>query len=111
MNDATIRSTEAAPLRGRSCLPVIGLSSLSVRWSDSARASLHPRRQLDQEAHAVAAGVVAGVLTAHVPGGPGDVDVSPWNVADELLEEGGGRDRSCLALRGEVGEVGDGALH
>src|SRR6187551_1968199 len=36
MNDATINSTEATPLRGRSCLPVIALSSLSVRWSDSA---------------------------------------------------------------------------
>src|SRR4051794_17041282 len=104
MNDATINSTEATPLRGRSCLPVIALSSLSVRWSDSAGASLHPRCDVNQQAPAVAAGVASGVLAADVPGGPGDVDVGPGGVADELLEEGGRGDRPRLALRGEVGE-------
>src|SRR6478736_4748853 len=68
-------------------------------------------RQLDQQADAEAAGVAAGVLAADVPGGAGDVDVRPGRLADELLEEGGGGDRPRLALRGEVGEVGDGALH
>ena len=58
-------------------------------------------RQLDQQPHAVAAGVVAGVLAADVPGGAGDVDVGPGGLADELLEEGAGVDRARLALRGE----------
>ena len=52
------------------------------------------RARLDQQPHAVAAGVVAGVLAADVPGGAGDVEVGPGRLADELLEEGGGG-RSC----------------
>ena len=55
-------------------------------------------RELDQQPHAEAAGVVADVLAADVPGGAGDVEVRPGRLADELLEEGGGGDRPRLAL-------------
>ncbi len=48
-------------------------------------------RELDQEPHAEAVGVVADVGAADVPGGAGDVDVRPGRLADELLEEGARR--------------------
>ena len=57
------------------------------------------RRKLDQQPHAVAAGVLAGVGAADVPGGAGDVDVRPGRLADELLEEGGGGDRPASRLQ------------
>ena len=58
MNDTTISSTDATPLRGRSCLRVHASSSLSVRWSDSAVPPAYmPRCELDQQPHAVAGGV------------------------------------------------------
>src|SRR5829696_6054972 len=102
MNDTRISSTAATPLRGRSCFPVIALSSLDGPLIGLGATSLHLRRDADQQPHAVAAGVVARVLAADVPGRAGDVDVGPGGVADELLEEGGGGDGSRLALRAQV---------
>src|SRR4051794_34287698 len=103
MNDATIRSTDATPLKGRSCLEL--MDSLLTRGPPLGlgEASLHPRCDVNQQPHSVAAGVVAGVLAADVPGGAGDVDMGPRGVSDEFLQERRGGDRSRLALGGEVG--------
>ncbi len=57
------------------------------------------RRARDQQPDAEAAGALADVLAAGVPGGAGDVEVGPGDVVDELLEERAGVDRSRLALR------------
>ena len=118
MKPATINSTAATPLRGRSCFALMFL--LALGSGVETRLSLHPPVQaakadraaalrgeaageLDEQTDAVAAGVIAGVLATHVPGGAGDVDVGPGRLVDELLEEGAGVDRSRLALLRGVG--------
>ena len=68
---------------------------------------VHPPHQLDQQADPVAAGSVADVFAADVPGGAGDVEVRPGALGGELLEERPGVDRPRLALRRGVDEVRD----
>ena len=48
-----------------------------------------------------------GAACLLIPHRPGDVEVRPRRVADELLEEECGGDRASAPGRAEVGEVGD----
>ena len=67
--------------------------------------------QFDQRAHELAAGAgVAPGLGLVAKRRAGDVEVRPGRVADELLEELGGRDRAAPAAVADVLDVGHFAL-
>src|SRR3954451_17167353 len=67
------------------------ISSWSSERSKSMRAScpllVQGRGQLNEQADAVAVAALARVGLVRVPCGAGDVEVRPWDVADEALEE------------------------
>ena len=63
-------------------------------------------REVDQQADAESGRALPHVLAAHVPGGARDVQVHPRLSVYELLEEGARVDRSGLALRRSVREIG-----
>ena len=81
---------------------------------ESSRLSAGPRleadlgavaSQLDQQAHAVAGGAFGCIGAPEVPGRPGDVQVHPRRVPDEVRQERRACDRASLAPFGGVVEI------
>src|ERR1019366_5826807 len=66
--------------------------------------------ELDEPAHAVARGALAGVGAPETPSRAGDVEVRPRHVADEVGDQRRADDRNRLARFGRVVEVAVGAF-